>query len=398
MLETYFSVTKMLGRLRSGPSGPYLDGFAAALKRQGYSPATAVRYLRAAAHLGHVMAEHGLANIDVAAFGDHLRTCRCSRASGGRRNHHTIFGARLFRQYLVDIGVCRPAATPTEPAEPQLVASFKVWLRKHRGAAAPTIKLYARDAVLLVTELGADPTSWKPADVRSYFLDRASRCGSGTVEKLTTSLRAFLRYLAVEGRWQAGLDGVVPAYAHWRLADMPRYLSAEQVSRLIAACDGETIACRRDRAIVLLLARAGLKIAALSQFQLVLSDKQPGAASKIVCLPGSAEGGGQVGVGAKGYTADLLILEEAAFLDDGVIGAVLPSIAARPKAQLVGISSAGIIGTFFHDQPAVALGEDRGAGVAVWPIQPGAARPSQVDAWRAAVPYGNGGPVGVDRR
>lgn len=277
MLETYFSVTKMLGRLRSGPSGPYLDGFAAALKRQGYSPATAVRYLRAAAHLGHVMAEHGLANIDVAAFGDHLRTCRCSRASGGRRNHHTIFGARLFRQYLVDIGVCRPAATPTEPAEPQLVASFKVWLRKHRGAAAPTIKLYARDAVLLVTELGADPTSWKPADVRSYFLDRASRCGSGTVEKLTTSLRAFLRYLAVEGRWQAGLDGVVPAYAHWRLADMPRYLSAEQVSRLIAACDGETIACRRDRAIVLLLARLGLRAGDVAQLRLVDIEWQAGS-------------------------------------------------------------------------------------------------------------------------
>jgi hypothetical protein len=73
------------------------------LKRQGYSPATAVRYLRAAAHLGHVMAEHGagLANIDVVAFSDHLRTCRCPRASGGRRNHYTIFGARLFRQYLV---------------------------------------------------------------------------------------------------------------------------------------------------------------------------------------------------------------------------------------------------------------------------------------------------------
>ena len=65
MLETYFSAAKMLGHLRSGPSGPYLDGFAAALERQGYSPATAVRYLRAAAHLGHVMAEQG------ASFGRH---------------------------------------------------------------------------------------------------------------------------------------------------------------------------------------------------------------------------------------------------------------------------------------------------------------------------------------
>ena len=279
MLETYFSAAKMLGHLRSGPSGPYLDGFAAALERQGYRPATAVRYLRSAAHLGHVMAEHGagLNNIDLMAFGEHLRTCRCPRSLGGRRNHHTIFGARLFRRHLVEIGVCGPAAAATEPAEPQLVARFEAWLRKHRGASDPTIKLYARDAVRLVTELGADPTGWEPVDVRSYFLDRASRCGSGTVEKLTTSLRAFLRYLAVEGLCQAGLDNVVPAYAHWRLADMPRNLAAEQVNGLIAACDGETIACRRDRAIVLLLARLGLRAGDVAQLRLVDIEWQTGS-------------------------------------------------------------------------------------------------------------------------
>ena len=77
-------------------------------------------------------------------------------------------------------------------------------------------------------------------------MDRASSSGSGTVEKLTTSLRAFLRYLAVEGRCQADLDNAVPAYSHWRLADMPRYLSAEQLNRLIAACDGDAVARRRD--------------------------------------------------------------------------------------------------------------------------------------------------------
>ena len=271
MLETYFSASKMLGHLRSGPRGPYLDGFAAALERQGYSPATAVRYLRAAAHLGHVMAERGAGSddIDLAAFSEHLRTCRCPRASGGRRNHHTVFGARLFRQHLVEIGVCRTAAVATQPAEPQLVAGFKVWLRKHRGASDPTIKLYGRDADRLMTALGADPTGWGPADVRSYFMDRASKCGSGTVEKLTTSLRAFLRYLAVEGRCQAGLDNVVPTYANWRLAYMPRYLTAEQVNRLIAACDGEALSRRRDRAIILLLARLGLRAGDVAQLRLV---------------------------------------------------------------------------------------------------------------------------------
>jgi site-specific recombinase XerD len=279
MLETYFSASKMLGHLRSGPSGPYLDGFAAALERQGYRPATAVRYLRAAAHVGHIMVERGasLGDIDLAAFSEHLRMCRCPRAKGGRRNHHTIYGARLFRRHLVEISVCRPAAAATAHVEPQLVANFRTWLRKHRGASDATIKLYARDAVRSMTALGSDPTGWAPSDVRNYFMERASSSGSGTIEKLTTSLRAFLRYLAVEGRCEPGLDNAVPAYAHWRLADMPRYLAAEQVSRLIATCDGEAIARRRDRAIVLLLARLGLRAGDVAQLRLTDIEWQTGS-------------------------------------------------------------------------------------------------------------------------
>ncbi len=270
MLETYFSASKMLAHLRSGPSGPYLDGFAASLERQGYSAGTAVRYLRAAAHLGHVVARQGAmpSDIDLAVFSEHLHSCRCPRAMGGRRNHHTIFGARLFRQHLVEIGVCRSAAAALQHAEPCLVADFKVWLRKHRGASDSTIKLYARDAAHLMVALGEDPERWEPAAIRSLFLDRASHCGKGTVEKLTTSLRAFLRYLAVKGRCRAGLADVIPGYAHWRLADLPRYLAAEQVNLLIAACDGEVVERRRDRAILLLLARLGLRAGDVAQLRL----------------------------------------------------------------------------------------------------------------------------------
>jgi site-specific recombinase XerD len=270
MLETYFSASKMRAHLRSGPSGPYLDGFAAGLERQGYSADTAVRYLRAAAHLGHVLARRRAmpSEIDLAAFSKHLRGCRCARAMGGRRNHHTIFGARLFRRHLVEIGVCQPAADPLQRAEPWLVAHFKEWLCKHRGASDATIELYARDAARLVVALGDDPEGWEPAAIRSFFMDRASRCGKGTVEKLATSLRAFLRYLAVNGRCRAGLADVVPSYAHWRLADLPRYLAAEQVNRLIAASDGKVVERRRDRAILLLLARLGLRAGDVAQLRL----------------------------------------------------------------------------------------------------------------------------------
>lgn len=270
MLDIFFSAPKMLGHLRSGPSGQYLDGFAAALDRRGYSADTAIRYLRAAAHLGHVVALRGAmpSDLDLAVFSEHLRTCRCPRAMGGRRNHHTIFGARLFRQHLVEIGVCQSAAPVLQPAEPFLVADFKAWLRKHRGASDPTIKLYARDAAHLMAALGEDPERWEPAAIRSFFMDRARQCGHRTVEKLTTSLRAFLRYLAVTGRSRPGLAEVVPGYARWRLADLPRYLSTEQVNQLIAACDGEGVARRRDRAIVLLLARLGLRAGDVAQLRL----------------------------------------------------------------------------------------------------------------------------------
>lgn len=62
------------------------------LKQHGYRPETSVRYLRVAAHIGHVMIEQGasLMDVDLVAFGEHLRTCRCPRGKGGRRNHHTI--------------------------------------------------------------------------------------------------------------------------------------------------------------------------------------------------------------------------------------------------------------------------------------------------------------------
>lgn len=270
MLETYFPVSMMPEHLRSGPSGPYLDGFAAALARQGYSADTAVRYLRTAAHLGHVLARGPAlpGDIDLRAFGKHLRTCRCSRAKGGRGNHHTIYGARLFQRHLVEIGVCRPAAIAAAPVEPPLVAGFKAWLRKHRGASEETIKLYAHDADWLMTALGEDPANWNAAGIRRTFMDRASTSGRGTIEKMTTSLRAFLRYLAVEGRCRAGLDGAVPAYAHWRLADMPRYLAPEQVNRLIEACDGDAPARRRERAIILLLVRLGLRAGDVAQLRL----------------------------------------------------------------------------------------------------------------------------------
>jgi site-specific recombinase XerD len=69
----------------------------------------------------------------------------------------------------------------------------------------------------------------------------------------------FLRFLIANGQCAVGLDSAIPTLAHWRLASLPRYLAPEEVERLIASCDRASSVDRRDRAILLLLARLGLR-------------------------------------------------------------------------------------------------------------------------------------------
>lgn len=69
----------------------------------------------------------------------------------------------------------------------------------------------------------------------------------------------FLRFLIAEGRCPAALLGAIPTLAHWRLTSLPRYLPPEDVERLIASCDDSLPVGLRDRAILLLLARLGLR-------------------------------------------------------------------------------------------------------------------------------------------
>jgi integrase len=69
----------------------------------------------------------------------------------------------------------------------------------------------------------------------------------------------FLRYLAIEGKCRAGLDQAIPALAGWRLAALPRSLSTTEVEKIIACCEPTSPMGLRDRAILLLLARLGLR-------------------------------------------------------------------------------------------------------------------------------------------
>ncbi len=286
MLEKYFSAPKTLRRLRSGISGPHIDAFADDLERDGYAPASAVRYIRAAAHLGCFIQCRGgvLADIDfntLHAFVVHLHRCRCPHFKRAKIGYHARFGVKRFHQRLVGCGICPSEPLRNKNVEATLVTAFRDWFQTHRGVKPPTLRQYARGAAELLQALGEDVGQWTPHAVRNFLLERASQCGAPTTQKLITSLRAFLRYLNFHGESRDDLALAIPAFAHWRLAKLPRCLSAEEVNRLIAACDGTDPGRLRDRAIVLMLVRLGLRSGDVAQLRLTDIDWNNGTLKVI---------------------------------------------------------------------------------------------------------------------
>lgn len=260
MLDKYFEAPFTLEQLRNGPSAPWLDSFAQYLHDDGYAWWTSRTYLRAAHHLGHFLKINGVALAAVqpdivVEFRHHLKRCRCPKPRG-RKTEDTVRGAEAFLRYLRTAGVIAQVA---KQSWPPLIPGFRHWLSCHRGASETTISRYSAAAVELLSELGDDPGQYDARLIRDFLLTRAHRRGAGGTRAILSAVRLFLRYLATQEKCSPGLDAAVPAIAGWRLASLPRCLSVDEVEQLVAACDLTLTMGLRDRAIILLLARLGLR-------------------------------------------------------------------------------------------------------------------------------------------
>ncbi len=259
MLGKYFESPFTLEQLRNGPSGPLLGGFAQSLHEDGYSWWTARSYLRAAHHLGHFLRSEGIALVAVqldtiTVFRHHLKHCRCPKPRGNK-TEDTVRGAKCFLRHLWTAGA---VPQPVKQPWPPLVQGFRHWLSRHRGASETTLSRYSAAAGELLKELGDDPGEYDAKRLRAFLLDRSRRSVGGT-KAILSALRMFLRYLATQGKCPPGLDAAIPAIAGWRLASLPRCLSVDEADQLLAACDPSSAMGIRDRAVILLFARLGLR-------------------------------------------------------------------------------------------------------------------------------------------
>jgi site-specific recombinase XerD len=129
----------------------------------------------------------------------------------------------------------------------------------HRGTTDATLKNYRLTIIALLRTLGEQPERFEAHALRHFVRARAEQQGIARAKTVVTAVRMFLRFLIALGRCHPGLDQAIPTMAHWRLASLPRYLPPEAVERVLRSCDVTTGSGLRDRAVLLLLARLGLR-------------------------------------------------------------------------------------------------------------------------------------------
>jgi site-specific recombinase XerD len=260
MLEFYVESGVRLRQFRECPVGKHLDGFADWLHAAGYKRRPGQLLLRGAAHLGHWTARVQSDRIDAGvldAFARHLRTCVCAHPFRGRDRYHQE-GAQRFLTHLQRVGVV-PSPRPVPEPAPHVVEKFTAWMRQHRGVRESTLGNYVPLVREFLAALGDDAAAYDATRVRAFILARAGRAGRSRAKSVVNAVRMFLRFLAVCGDGPAELVAAVPRIAEWKLSSLPRHLSATDIERLVAACKPATAAGARDRAVILLCARLGLR-------------------------------------------------------------------------------------------------------------------------------------------
>jgi site-specific recombinase XerD len=141
-------------------------------------------------------------------------------------------------------------------------------MQQQRGTCESTLSNYAIHICELLTRVGDDPARWDARSLREFILEGSRTRGWAAAKKRTTALRMLLRFLVAEGRCASGLAGAIPVLVHRRLSSLPRYLAADDVERVVASCDRASAVGQRDHAILLLLARLGLRAGDIVQLRL----------------------------------------------------------------------------------------------------------------------------------
>ena len=259
--EEYLSRSRLFRRLRSGPHGQLVELYAVRLVTDGLGRQGTWRSLSL---LGDLMSwvassDPKLTDLDEGMVERYLRhRSRKQSIQPGDRA-----ALKRLLSVLRETGTIAPAMLPPLTPHEQIFEAFSHYLREERGLATksivrhlPFIRLFLREVCPGgVSDLG----KISQADVTRYIERHARDWSAGSGKAMCWALRSFLRYLHHKGLNPLALADCVPSIRRWKLANLPTYLSAAQVQTVLDGCDRATALGRRDYAILMILAKLGMR-------------------------------------------------------------------------------------------------------------------------------------------
>lgn len=274
MERTYESAMALVSRA-TGPLAAHLAAWVSSLIDKQY--VCAVVYVKARHAVafdrwlpGRRIELEDLSEAHLTQYQDRRRRVRrpIRAATRQQERRELIHLLRDLRQQ----GLCPAARVDTTPAD-DLAAGFGHHLLHQQGLADSSIERYRTVAWQFLTERyggrAVDLSTIGAVDVIGFVQRQAKRLQPPAVKCVVKGLRSFLRYAQYRGDVAAELVAAVPSVASWACTPaIPKAISAEHARRAIDSCDRTTAIGLRDRAVLLLLARLGLRAHEVTALQL----------------------------------------------------------------------------------------------------------------------------------
>jgi site-specific recombinase XerD len=249
----------LLDRLRVGPLASYLDAYLKLIEQEGFLPSSVSMQMYAIARFSNWLQtwQVDLHELDEAAVERFLQ-----RDPGMRRSGEPA-PLRRFLAMLREIGVTVAKVPEPSNGQQRFINEYRRYLLQERGLAETSLLNYVPFAEQLLSnrfgQADMDLSELKATDVTKLMQGRAHQLSPGQAKLLVTALRSFLRYLRYQGEISVDLAGCVPPVAVWSLSTVPKFLPAGTVQRVLDRCERDTADGKRNYAVLLLLARLGLR-------------------------------------------------------------------------------------------------------------------------------------------
>ena len=261
MINELFTLPSTIERLRQGPLSENLDAYAAAVAEQGYAHHSIGRQIVAIADFSRWLKHK---QIPIEALDDQVvdrfLQHRRRRERVGRGDPKAL--DRMLSM-LRQKGIVKPCPPVADNACSKIAAGFHSYLVQELGRSPSTAKNYVPLIGQFLQERFQNRTPdlalLRAPDVTGFVTRHAHQLSPVRAGIMVTALRSFFRYLLHRGAIATDLAGCVPTVPNWSLSTLPRYLPAAAVERLLKRCDQKTTVGRRNHAILLLLARLGVR-------------------------------------------------------------------------------------------------------------------------------------------